>query len=173
MGGVRGWVGSGDSKLKPGCSHAVRRWRGQGQTIDEHGRGRALGAAQFCQQQPGTTSTQILPPPLPTCMMPSRGWKASPAKGLIWSPLLYLWWIMCSQLEGGVGGGGGWGGVGGGGWGWGDGWGQTQVRLLNRVGLLNQPGKRLLSVGGRQHAYSVAGRPAMLRLLGAAPSRQA
>jgi hypothetical protein len=32
-------------------------------------------------------------------MMPSSGWKARPANGLIWSPLLYLWWMLCSQLQ--------------------------------------------------------------------------
>lgn len=42
---------------------------------------------------PGAPSRQL------AWQMPSRGWKASPAKGLIWSPLLYLWWITCSHLR--------------------------------------------------------------------------
>jgi hypothetical protein len=37
--------------------------------------------------------------PARTCRMPSSGWKARPAKGLIWSPLLYLWWMTCSHLQ--------------------------------------------------------------------------
>ena len=34
-----------------------------------------------------------------TCMMPSRGWKARPAKGLSASCLLYWWCMWCSDLQ--------------------------------------------------------------------------
>lgn len=36
-----------------------------------------------------------------TCMMPSRGWKARPAKGLSASCLLYWWCMWCSDLRAG------------------------------------------------------------------------
>ena len=34
-----------------------------------------------------------------TWMMPSKGWKANPAKGDSVCSLLYLWWMLCSSLH--------------------------------------------------------------------------
>ncbi len=34
-----------------------------------------------------------------TWMMPSKGWKANPAKGDSVCSLLYLWWMLCSSLQ--------------------------------------------------------------------------